>query len=183
MGNIEKTQNSAYRTGLVLVLTGQGKGKTTSALGMMLRAWGHDMKSAILQFVKSPDAERGESIALQRLGLELVSWGSGFTWKGDNKQTNRAMAGELWTRAKEMIGSGQFDLIVLDEFTYALKYGWIDTGEVLQTLSRRPAGLHIVITGRFASSELIKFSDCAVELKSLKHHLRRGIPAQPGIEY
>lgn len=179
----EKPQKSVERTGLVLVLTGEGKGKTTSALGMMLRAWGHDMRTVVLQFVKSPDAERGESLAMHKLGLELISWGSGFTWMGDNKQTNRTLAVKLWSRAKEMIGSGQYDLIILDEFTYALKYGWIETEDVLKTLADRPAGLHVIITGRYASAELIKFSDCAVELKSLKHHLRKGIRAQPGIEY
>jgi cob(I)alamin adenosyltransferase len=183
MDKNEKPNKSAKRTGLVLVLTGEGKGKTTSALGMVLRAWGHGLQTAVLQFVKSPDPQRGESLAMQKLGLELVSRGSGFTWKGKNKQINQAMAAELWLKAKEMIGSGKYGLIVLDEFTYALKFGWIDMEDVRKTLAGRPAGLHVIITGRDAPAELIAFSDCAVELKSLKHHLTKGIPAQPGIEY
>ncbi|MBN1190342.1 MAG: cob(I)yrinic acid a,c-diamide adenosyltransferase [Dehalococcoidales bacterium] len=183
MENRPEEHSKTAARGLVLVLTGEGKGKTTSALGMVLRAWGHDLKTAVLQFVKSPDPGRGESLAMQKLGLEMVSGGGGFTWKEKNSQINRTMASELWSQAVEMIGSGRYDLIVLDEFTYALKFGWIDINDVIRTLSERPQGLHVIITGRDAPPELVDFSDCAVEMQSLKHHLRRGIRAQPGIEY
>jgi cob(I)alamin adenosyltransferase len=169
--------------GLVIVLTGNGKGKTSSALGMLLRAWGHDMKAAVLQFIKKPDEERGETIALHRLGVELTSGGTGFNWQGENKQTNQMMAVALWTRAREIMKSGEYDLIILDEFTYVLKLGWIDIQEVLEVLKSRPPEMHVIITGRNAPEKLIEFSDCAMEINQIKHHLQKGIPAQPGIEY
>ena len=183
MVNSGKSQGNRLEIGLVMVLTGDGKGKTTSAMGMLLRSWGHDMKAAVLQFIKKPDEKRGESIAMQRLGVELISGGSGFTWQDNNKQTNQVMTEGLWTKARDMIKSGQYDLIILDEFTYPLKFGWVGMEEVRATLEQRPSNLHVIITGRDAPEELIEFSDSAMEIKSIKHHLQKGIRSQPGIEY
>jgi cob(I)alamin adenosyltransferase len=183
MVNSGKSLGNRLETGLVMVLTGDGKGKTTSALGMLLRSWGHDMKAAVLQFIKKPDEKRGESIALHRLGVELISGGSGFTWQGNNKQTNQVMTEGLWEKAREMIKSGQYDLIILDEFTYPIKFGWIGMEEVRTTLEKRPSNLHVIITGRDAPEALVEFSDSAMEIKSIKHHLQKGIRSQPGIEY
>lgn len=170
-------------TGLVMVITGNGKGKTTSALGMMLRAWGQNLRVAMLQFVKSSDSDYGEQRALQRLGLEIVTCGSGFTWIGKNAEKNRVQSNQLWNLAKEKMASGKYDLLVLDEFTYALKYGWVAVPEVLEALKNRPPRLHVVITGRDALSQLIELADSAVEIRQIKHHLEKGIKAQVGIEF
>jgi cob(I)alamin adenosyltransferase len=169
--------------GLVQVYTGSGKGKTTSALGMLLRALGHDMRVGVLQFVKSSNSVCGEHRALQHLGVEVITRGAGFTWVKKNLEKNRAYSIDLWNTAKEKINSGNYDLLVLDEFTYPLKFGWVSMGEVKQTLGNRPPELHVIITGRDAPQELIDLADTVMEIQSIKHHLDKGIPAQPGIEF
>jgi len=117
------------RKGLIQVYTGDGKGKTTSALGMLLRAWGQDMKVAFLQFVKSASSICGEHRALQRLGIEVETVGAGFTWVGANLEKNRDYSIELWNSVKEKINSGKYDMLILDEFTYPLKFGWLEFGQ------------------------------------------------------
>jgi cob(I)alamin adenosyltransferase len=171
------------QTGLVMVYTGDGKGKTTAALGMLLRAWGQGMRITVMQFVKSPDSICGEHKALQKLGLEVVTLGSGFTWIGNNMQKNRTFSRELWEQVKIKISSGKYDMLILDEFTYALKFGWIPVQEVMETLKNRPSGLHVIITGREASQEITEYADTVMEIRSLKHHLYQGVPAQKGIEF
>ncbi len=170
-------------TGLIFVIKGRGKGKTTSALGMILRGRGRGLKTALLQFIKSPQVESGEHISLRQLGVEVITLGSGFTWKEDNLEKNRALSLELWSLAKQKISSGSYDMLVLDEFAYPLQYGWIEMTEVLEVLKQRPAGLHIVITGRNPPDELIDLADEVSEIISIKHHLEKGIKAQSGIEY
>ena len=167
--------------GLVIVNTGKGKGKTTAALGMMLRAWGHDMKVIVLQFVKHSNV--GEHKAAQRMGIEIVAGGAGFTFRGDNAEKNAPMARELWKVAVEKINSGEYDMVILDELTYAFKYGWLGIDEVLNTLRQRPKNLHVIITGRNAPQALIDFADTAVEIVDIKHARRQGIKAQAGIEF
>lgn len=167
--------------GLVIVNTGNGKGKTTAALGIMLRAWGNNMRVVMLQFVKH--ATVGEHQAAQRIGLEIVAGGAGFTFKGKNGDKHKPMAIELWHVAKERINSGDYDMVILDELTYPLKYGWLELDEVLNVLKNRPDKLHVVITGRNAPQALIDFADTVVEIVDVKHHLRNGIKAQSGIEF
>jgi cob(I)alamin adenosyltransferase len=173
----------SHATGLVIVNTGNGKGKTTAALGMLLRAWGHDMKVVMLQFVKSSTADWGEHRAAQRIGLEIVAGGAGFTGRGKNVDKHKSRAIELWNVAREKINSGTYDMVILDEFTYLLRYGWLPVQESIDVLSRRPEGVHVVITGRNAPQELIDFADMVVEITDVKHPLRKGIKAQPGIEF
>lgn len=169
------------KKGLVIVNTGNGKGKTTAALGMMLRAWGHDMKVVVLQFVKH--ATVGEHRAAQRMGIEMVAGGAGFTFKGDKDEKSRQMARELWQTAKEKINSGDYDTVILDEMTYALEFGWLEIDDVLDVLRKRPEKLHVIITGRRAPQALIDFADTVMEITDVKHHHRQGVKAQPGIEY
>jgi cob(I)alamin adenosyltransferase len=166
-------------SGLVIVLTGNGKGKTTSALGMVMRAWGHDLRTAVFQFIKRPDNQRGETLALQRMGIRIESVGSGFTWQGDNRQTNRQLAMELWQQIKPLLKSNEYDLLVLDELTWALFFGWLDIAEVLQGLRERSPEKHVIITGRNAPRKLLDFCDCAMEIQPIKHHLQKGLTAQP----
>lgn len=167
--------------GLVIINTGPGKGKTTAALGMVLRAWGHDLKVVVLQFIKQ--ATVGEHRAALRMGIEMVAGGAGFTSIGDNAEKNKRMARELWNVAREKINSGSYDLVVLDELTYAFHYGWLEVDEVLEVLRQRPGKVHVIITGRNAPQPLIEFADTAVEIRDLKHHSRQGIKAQAGIEF
>ncbi|MBI2979990.1 MAG: cob(I)yrinic acid a,c-diamide adenosyltransferase [Chloroflexi bacterium] len=167
--------------GLVIINTGQGKGKTTAALGMMLRAWGHDMKVVVLQFIKH--ATVGEHRAAQRMGMEIVAGGAGFTSRGDNAEKNEQMSKELWKVAAEKINSGTYDMVILDELTYALQYGWLGIDEVLDVLRHRPVKVHVIITGRNAPQALIDFANMAVEITDIKHHRRQRIKAQAGIEF
>lgn len=167
--------------GLVIVNTGHGKGKTTAALGLVLRAWGHGLKVAVLQFVKHADC--GEHRAARRLGIELVAGGAGFTRSDEDTDRNRRMAVELWGTARAKITSGNYDMVVLDELSYPLGYGWLNLAEVMAALKSRPAHVHVVITGRDVPPELIEIGDIVTEMAEIKHPLRKGIKAQAGIEF
>lgn len=171
------------RYGLVVVNTGRGKGKTTAALGVLLRAWGRDMKVVMLQFVKTKTGNWGENRAAKKLGVELIPMGEGFTWLSKDIERDEATARRCWETCKEKIGSGQYDIVILDELTYPLIYGWLPLEEVLEVLRNRPDGLHVVITGRDAPQELIDFADLVTEMREVKHPYKQGIKAQPGLEF
>jgi cob(I)alamin adenosyltransferase len=172
----------APRTGLVIVNTGNGKGKTTAALGLAMRAWGRDMRVCVIQFVKGAD-RTGEALAARRMGMEWHVTGTGFTWTGD-KAEQRRRAVEAWADAREQIATGVYDVIVLDEFTYAFEFGWLDVDEVIAWLTvHKPGPLHLIITGRGAPDALIAYADLVSEMVEVKHPYRNGIPGQPGIEY
>ncbi|KPJ51265.1 MAG: cobinamide adenolsyltransferase [Dehalococcoidia bacterium DG_22] len=168
---------------LVIVLTGHGKGKTTAALGVVLRAWGRDMKAVVLQFVKARTANYGENRAARKLGIEMIPMGEGFTWLSKDIEKDKATARECWELARQKIDSGQYDIVVLDEMTYPMTYGWIPVEEVIDTLRRRPQGLHVIITGRDAPQELIDFADLVTEMREVKHPYKKGVKARPGIDF
>ncbi|MBI2860994.1 MAG: cob(I)yrinic acid a,c-diamide adenosyltransferase [Chloroflexi bacterium] len=170
------------RRGLVLVNTGNGKGKTTAALGLMLRAWGHNMKVVMLQFIKRSAADYGEHRAARKIGLEIVSRGAGFM-RGKDEEQHRELALEQWALAREKINSGDYDLVVLDELAYPLKYGWLSAEDVLEVLKNRPPEVHVVITGRGIPAEIIDFADTVSEINEVKHAFKNGIKAQRGIEF
>jgi cob(I)alamin adenosyltransferase len=172
------------KKGLLIVNTGDGKGKTTAALGMVLRAWGRGFRICVIQFVKAETGGWGEIKAAKKLGIEWHATGDGFTWTSKDMDETTARALHGWEIAKEKIASNQYDLIVLDEFTYALHFGWLDTGEVLEWLRlNRPPSLHLVITGRSAPEALIEQADLVTEMRLIKHPYDQGIQAQPGIEF
>lgn len=171
------------RHGLLVVNTGNGKGKTTAALGILLRAAGRDMRVGMFQFIKSSETRQGEHIAAERLGVTIVPLGDGFTWLTDNIAEDRALAERGWLRCKESLRSGEFDILILDEFTYPLTFNWLDTADVIAALKARPIGTHVIITGRNASAALIEAADLVTEMTLVKHPYReQGIGAQPGIE-
>ena len=171
------------RHGLLVVNTGNGKGKTTAALGILLRATGRDMKVGMFQFIKSSKTCQGEHIAAERLGVTIIPLGDGFTWLTENIAEDRALAEHGWERCKDALRSGEFDILILDEFTYPLTFNWLDTPEVITTLKARPVGTHVIITGRNASAALIEAADLVTEMTLVKHPYReQGIGAQPGIE-
>jgi len=171
------------RQGLVVVNTGHGKGKTTAALGVVLRAWGRGMRVVIVQFVKTRTSNYGENRAAKKLGIEMIPLGEGFTWLSEDIEKDKASAREAWELARQKIGSDEYDLIVLDEITYPATYGWIPVGEVIDVLRQRPAGLHVIITGRDAPQELIDYADLVTEMREIKHPYKKGLKAQPGIEF
>ncbi|MEM7415743.1 MAG: cob(I)yrinic acid a,c-diamide adenosyltransferase [Gemmatimonadota bacterium] len=171
------------RKGLVLVHTGNGKGKTTAALGILLRARGRDMTVAMLQFIKTEGSKRGEHFAAEQLGVDILPMGAGFTWLSERIEEDRALARECWARCTDTLQSGEYDIVIFDELTYALSYGWLDHDEVLPVIRDRPQGTHVVITGRKATDELIDFADLVTEMTEIKHPYRtQGIGAQPGLE-
>ncbi len=178
-----KSANKKPARGLVIINTGDGKGKTTAALGLMMRAWGHDMKVIMLQFIKNSKANFGEHRAARKIGLEIIPMGAGFTTGGKNIEKNKRLSVQLWETAREKINSGDYRLIVLDELTYPLQYDWLSTGDIIETLKQRPEGVNVVITGRNAPQELIDFADLVSEIQAVKHHLEQGIKAQAGVEF
>jgi cob(I)alamin adenosyltransferase len=173
----------AERQALVIVLTGHGKGKTTAALGVVLRAWGRGMKTVVLQFVKAKTSNYGENRAAKKLGIEMIPLGEGFTWLSEDIEKDKATARECWELARAKIASGQYDIVVLDEMTYPMSYGWIAVEEVIDALRQRPQGLHVIITGRDAPQELIDFADLVTEMREVKHPHQKGLKAQPGIDF
>ncbi len=173
------------KKGLVIVNTGNGKGKTTAALGVMTRAWGRGMKVAVVQFLKNENARYGEIRAAEKMGIDWYATGDGWTWKSKDMDETTARAVAAWELAQQKITDGGYDLIILDEFTYPLKYGWLDTDEVLGWLAaNKPPMLHLIITGRYAPPALVDFADLVTEMREIKHPYReQGIRAQAGIEF
>ena len=170
--------------GLLMVFTGNGKGKTTSALGLAMRAAGHCRKVCFIQFIKG-SWRYGEMEAMERFTdtIDFHVMGKGFTWKSENIEEDKAAAVKAWNYAREMIESGYYHLVVLDEFTYLLNYGMVEMEPVLKFLAERPDSLHVAITGRDAPRELLVAADLVTEMVEVKHPYRSGIMAQKGIEF
>ena len=172
------------KKGLVIVNTGRGKGKTTAALGTLLRAWGRGMRCCMIQFIKHQTGNWGEIKAARRLGIEWHQMGDGFTWLSRDMDETVAKARHAWILAQEKIASGEHDLVILDEFTYTLKFEWLDVADVVAWLrEHKPPTLHLIITGRDAPPALIEYADLVTEMRSIKHPFDEGIRAQPGIEF
>lgn len=169
--------------GLVIVNTGKGKGKTTAAMGVVVRAWGRGMKVIMLQFIKHSTANFGEQRAAQKMGIEMRAMGDGFTWRSKDLDQSAELARAHWEDCKTIIASGDYDVIVLDEFTYPMHYGWVDTEEVIEVLKARPDMVHVIITGRNAPEALVEYADLVTEMNVVKHPYQEGIKAQPGIEF
>lgn len=176
--------NGLMRKGLLMVFTGEGKGKTTAALGMALRAAGHGLRVLILQFIKG-SWSYGELEALKRFEeVAIEPLGSGFTWQKENLQEDVRLARAGWERAVAAMADPVFDLIILDELNNVLSYGLLPLEPVLSALGKRREELHVVITGRGAPEELLCVADLVTEMRMIKHpYHEQGIKAQPGIEY
>ncbi|MFZ5764000.1 MAG: cob(I)yrinic acid a,c-diamide adenosyltransferase [Thermodesulfobacteriota bacterium] len=170
--------------GLVLLYTGDGKGKSTAAFGQALRAAGHGLRVCIIQFIKGK-WQTGEAKCFARLTdcVEFHVRGSGFTWTREDKAEAISTARAAFAFAEEKIMGNAFDMVVLDELTYLITYGMVSEEEVLELIRRRPRGLHLVITGRRASPGLLEEADLVSEIKMVKHHYTKGIAARPGIEF
>ncbi len=171
------------RRGLVVVYTGHGKGKTTAALGIVFRALGRSMKVGVVQFIKGK-WKTGERLFAENLpNLTFLVMGRGFTWESDNLSNDKAAALSAWETAREMIASGEHDIVVLDEITYTFHYGFVVLDDVLAALRAKPTHVHVVLTGRNAPEELVALADLVTEMKPVKHPFEQGIPAQLGIDF
>lgn len=170
--------------GLLMVFTGNGKGKTTAALGMAMRTAGHNLKVCFIQFIKG-GWHYGELDAVQRFAglIDLHVMGQGFTWKSENLEEDARLAREGWKFACDAIASGQYHLVVLDEFTYLLHYKMLEIEPCLEILTARNPSQHVVITGRYAPQQLLDVADLVTEMVPVKHPLQQGIKAQRGIEF
>jgi len=169
--------------GLTIIFTGDGKGKTTAALGQVLRAVGHGLKTCVIQFIKGK-WPTGEAKAMGTFGGlgEFHTMGSGFTWKCSEQETIDAAA-QAWQLTKVKVMSGAYDLVVLDELTYLVTYKLLDENEVLDLIKQRPKQVNLVITGRNASQGILEAADLVTEMRLLKHPYEKGIKARAGIEY
>lgn len=168
--------------GLLLVLTGNGKGKSSSAFGMVARALGHEMRVGVCQFLKSRTDTGEEAFFSRQPGVEWHVLGDGFTWDTQDRQQDIATAERGWAVATRMLADPTFDLVVLDELTYLLSYGYLDTDSVLDALAARPAMQHVVVTGRAALPALRELADTVSEIADEKHAFRAGVTAQKGID-
>jgi cob(I)alamin adenosyltransferase len=171
------------RRGLIIVYTGHGTGKTTAALGLMVRAHGRGLRTRLFQFIKHEGAKFGEHRSLDALGIPYEGLGDGFSWRSQDLERSRRIAQEGWERAKAAILSGEVDLIVLDEVTYPLNWGWLALEDLIATLNARPKKLHVVLTGRDAPARLIELADTVTEMHKVKHAFDAAVPAQRGIEH
>ncbi len=168
---------------LLIVNTGDGKGKTTAALGIVMRAWGQGLRVIMLQFIKAQTGNWGEIRAAKKMGVELVPLGDGFTWMSKDIEHDRSLAQACWARCRDAIQGGQYDVVVMDEMTYCFKFGWLDLDEVLDVLRNRPTGQHVIITGRDAPQALIDVAYLVTEMREIKHPYKSGVRAQKGIEF
>jgi len=168
---------------LLLVNTGNGKGKSSAAFGVMTRAVARGWKVAVLQFIKSGDWKVGEETVGRQLGVEWRALGHGFTWDSDNLDQDKALARESWAEARQVIESGTYDLVILDELTYLMTWEWIDPAEVVAVLRDRPERVNVIVTGRDASPELIDIADTVTEMREIKHAYKAKIRAKRGIDY
>ncbi len=168
---------------VVVVNTGNGKGKSSAAFGVMVRALARDWKVAVVQFVKSGKWHVGEEKLGRQLGVDWFAVGDGFTWDSDDLAHDQALAREGWQQAAELIAAGAHQLVILDEITYLCTWGWIDTADVAATIAGRPEHVNIVVTGRDAPAELIDVADTVTEMREVKHAYQRGIRAMRGVDY
>jgi cob(I)alamin adenosyltransferase len=168
---------------LVLVNTGDGKGKSTAAFGVVMRAVARDWRVCVVQFIKSDRWKVGEEAIGRRLGVEWFKGGDGFTWESPDLDTSAGKARAAWLLARTAIESGEYELVVLDEITYPMNYGWIDSGEVATAIRSRPPRVNVVATGRNAPAELVDLADTVTEMVKVRHAYDRGIRARRGIDF
>ena len=172
--------------GLVIIHTGKGKGKSSAAFGMIFRCIAHDMKSAVVQFIKG-GMDTGERNLITKYHSDICAFhtmGEGFTWETQDRDRDIEMAGKAWELAKDLIRDDSHAMVLLDEINIALRYGYIDVAEVAAFLeNKKPPMTHVVLTGRNAAEELIEIADLVTEMELVKHPFRSGIKAQIGVEF
>jgi cob(I)alamin adenosyltransferase len=168
---------------LVLVNTGHGKGKSTAAFGIVMRAVARDWRVCVIQFIKSDKWKVGEQAIAGRLGVDWLAGGDGFTWESTDLDQSEGRARAAWQLAAAALASGDYQLVVLDEITYPINYGWLDGGEVIEAIASRPPHVNVIATGRDAPAELIALADTVTEMVKVKHVYERGVRARRGIDF
>jgi cob(I)alamin adenosyltransferase len=168
---------------LVLVNTGNGKGKSTAAFGVVLRGVARGWRVSVIQFIKSDQWKVGEEEVCRSLGVDWARTGDGFSWLSDDLERSRALAGAAWELARETIAAGEHQLVVLDEITYPIAWGWISGDQVVRALRGRPEHVNVIATGRDASPELIEVADTVTEMRKVRHAYDRGIRAKRGLDF
>ncbi|WP_314154395.1 cob(I)yrinic acid a,c-diamide adenosyltransferase [Rouxiella badensis] len=168
--------------GILIVLTGNGKGKTTGAFGTVTRAVGHGLRAGVIQFIKG-EWPNGERNLLEPHGVEFQVMATGFTWETQNKETDTLACQAVWQHGKRMLADSSLDLVVLDELTYMLSFGYLDLQEVIDALNARPAHQTVIITGRGCHRDLLELADTVSELRPVKHAFHAGIWAHPGNDW
>ena len=168
---------------LVVVNTGDGKGKSTAAFGIVMRAVARGWRVAVIQFLKSGKWHVGEEDTARRLGVDWWALGEGFSWDSADLSEDEAVAQQAWAHAAAILAAGEHRLVVLDELTYPLNWGWLDTTAVIAAIRDRPADVNVVATGRDAPAALIDVADTVTEMRSIKHAYDAGIVAKKGIDY
>ena len=174
---------SVRELSLVLVNTGDGKGKSTAAFGTAIRAVARGWKVGVVQFLKSGSWSVGEEKVGRQIGIDWWALGDGFTWDSENMDETEAIAREAWIQAKHLIESGEYELLILDEVTYPINWGWIAVEDVVATVESRPEVTSLILTGRDAPDEVIEVADTVTEMKKVKHAFDRGVMARRGIDY
>ena len=178
----EKIKQAQRDQGVLIINTGNGKGKSSSGFGMVARAMGHEMKVGVVQFIKGSFSTGEESFFRQFSEIDYHVMGEGFTWETQDRQQDIAAAQTAWQKARQMLTNPDYKLVLLDEINIALKYQYIDINEVITVLQSRPAMQHVIITGRAAKDELIDIADTVTEMREIKHAFKAGIKAQKGLE-
>ncbi len=168
---------------LVIVNTGNGKGKSSSAFGMMIRGVARGWNVAVVQFIKSGDWKVGEEKVGRQLGVDWHAFGEGFTWDSDDMTNDIAHARDGWTKAVELMNAGDHQLVIFDELTYLSSFGWLPIGEIVAAISARPSHVNVIVTGRDAARELIEIADTVTEMVEVKHAYQQGIRAMRGLDY
>jgi len=168
---------------IVVVNTGDGKGKSSSAFGVMGRAWARGWRVCVVQFMKSGDWKVGERKLGDHLGIEWLTLGDGFTWESTDLDETAAKAQHAWAMSKQKLASGDYDMVILDELTYAVTFGWVDVADVIDAVTGRSPKTNVVITGRDAAPEIVEMADTVTEMRKVKHAFDQGIRAKKGIEY
>jgi cob(I)alamin adenosyltransferase len=168
---------------LVLINTGDGKGKSSAAFGVMGRAWARGWKTCVIQFLKSPEWKTGEEKLAAHLGIDWHRLGDGFTWESSDMDETEAKARHAWDVTEAALASGEWDMLILDELTYAITFGWIAEERVVNAVRNRAARTNVVITGRGATPGLLDVANTATEMRVIKHAFDEGIQARKGIEY
>jgi cob(I)alamin adenosyltransferase len=168
---------------IVVLNTGHGKGKSSAAFGVMARGWARGWRVAVVQFVKGGKWKTGERKLADHLGIEWQTLGDGFTWESTDLEETAAKGRHAWAVAKQKLASGDYDLLILDELTYAVTYGWVSAEEVAAGIRDRASRTNVVVTGRDAAPELVEVADTVTEMRKVKHAYDRGIGAKKGIEY
>ena len=171
------------RTGVLAVYTGDGKGKTTAALGVVFRALGRGMRPAVVQFIKGKWKTGERTYAETVPGLVFLTMGRGFTWESDDLSRDKRAAQAAWAEARRLLTSGEHEIVVLDELTYVLNYGFVPLAEVLEALEARPPHVHVLVTGRSAPEALVERADLVTEMRCVRHPFEKGRRAQVGLDF